>query len=261
MTSPHDLPPTDDVDILIIGAGPAGLTTAITAARNGARALLVERHPGTSIFPRATGVHLRTVELFRSWRLHRKVRAIDMGIRPLRSVSSTLCDHTSPLPIGYPTDPRHVLAVSPVLAAWCAQDRLEPVLLDHARELGVDVRFGIELTKLTDHGAAITAELTDRATGARTPVRARFVVGADGHRSTVRRALRIPLDRWGELGEFVSILFTASLDSPGRARGLAVRCGQGPPRPPARRHRVGTRSSRSGVSSRPFAGCLAGQSD
>ena len=167
-----------------------GLATAITAIRNGARALVVERHPGTSIYPRATGVHLRTVELLRSWGLHREVRALDVRVRPLRSVSPTLREATG-LPLGYPTDPREVLAVSPVLPVWCPQDRLEPVLLEHLRTLGGEVRFGVELVDLVDDGAGITATLRDRATGAQSSVRARFVVGADGTRSGVRQALGI----------------------------------------------------------------------
>ena len=48
------------VDVLVVGAGPAGLTTAISAARAGARVLLVERHPGTTRYPRAIGVDVRT---------------------------------------------------------------------------------------------------------------------------------------------------------------------------------------------------------
>ncbi len=47
---------TLDVPVLIVGAGPAGLVTAIGLARHGVRSLVIERHPSTSIFPRATGV-------------------------------------------------------------------------------------------------------------------------------------------------------------------------------------------------------------
>ena len=151
--------------MLVVGAGPAGLATAITAIRNGARVLVVERHPGTSIYPRATGVHLRTVELLRSWGLQREVRALDVRVRPLRSVSPTLREATG-LPIGYPTDPREVLAVSPVLPVWCPQDRLEPVLLEHLRSVGGEVRFGVELVDLVDDPTGFTATLRDRATGA-----------------------------------------------------------------------------------------------
>ena len=197
--------------VLVIGAGPAGLATAITAIRNGARALVVERHAGTSLYPRATAVHLRTVELLRTWGLHRELRALDERVRPQRSVSSTLRE-AIPLPLGYPTDPRQVLAVSPVLPIWCPQDRLEPVLLEHLRTLGGEIRFGMDLVALVDDGARITATLRDRATGAESAVRARFVVGADGTRSFVRRALGIPVQRLGGAGEFVNMLFTGNLD-------------------------------------------------
>jgi 2-polyprenyl-6-methoxyphenol hydroxylase-like FAD-dependent oxidoreductase len=86
------------------------------------------------------------------------------------------------------------------------------VLLEHLRSLGGEVRFGVELVDLVDDGAGITAALRDRATAARSSVRARFVVGADGTRSVVRQALGIRMQRLGEIGEFVNTLFTANLD-------------------------------------------------
>ncbi|MGH3480842.1 MAG: FAD-dependent oxidoreductase, partial [Nocardioidaceae bacterium] len=49
-------------DVLVAGAGPAGLATAVTALRHGARVLVVERRAGTSTVPRATGVSIRTME-------------------------------------------------------------------------------------------------------------------------------------------------------------------------------------------------------
>ena len=133
-----------------------------------------------------------------------------MRVRPLRSVSATMREAT-PLPLGYPTDPREVLAVSPVLPVCCPQDRLEPVLLEHLRRLGGEVRFGVELADLVDDGSGITAALRDRH---RCPVdRAGPVRGRRGrHRSFVRRALGIRMERLGEAGEWVYTLFTANLD-------------------------------------------------
>ena len=197
--------------MLVIGAGPAGLATAITVIRNGGRALVVERHAGTSIYPRATGVHLRTMELLRTWGLRRELRALDARVRPLRSVSPTLCEATG-LPLGYPTDPRDVLAVSPALPACCPQDRLEPVLLAHLLASGGKVRFDVELTGLVDNGNGITATLRDQASGTVSTERARFVVGADGTHSAVRRLSGIPLERVGEIGEYIYMLFAADLD-------------------------------------------------
>jgi 2-polyprenyl-6-methoxyphenol hydroxylase-like FAD-dependent oxidoreductase len=201
------------VDVLVVGAGPAGLATAISAARDGARVLLVERHPGTTRYPRAIGVDVRTMEIFRSWGLHRRIRQGEIPVRALTSTSPTVRE-ADPVgtPIGYPLDPRAALAVSPVLPSCCPQDHIEPILLAHARSLGVDVRFSVELTGFVDDAAGVHAQLLDRDSGAVTQVHARFAVGADGPRSTVRQVLGIPFDRLGSLGPHVNIMFRADLD-------------------------------------------------
>jgi 2-polyprenyl-6-methoxyphenol hydroxylase-like FAD-dependent oxidoreductase len=51
--------------VLIVGAGPVGLIASIVLARHGVRSLVAERHPGTSILPRAFGSNVRTMEIFR----------------------------------------------------------------------------------------------------------------------------------------------------------------------------------------------------
>ena len=200
-------------DILVVGAGPAGLTTAISAVRNGARVLVVERHPGTSIFPRATGISTRTMEIFRTWGLGDPIRAAELAVQPACSVSPTLREALPVgLPLGFPTDPRAVLAQSPTLPACAPQDHIEPVLLDHVRALGGEVRFGVELVDLDARTEGVRATVRDRATGERTRVEARFVVGADGPRGDVRRALGIGVTRLGMIGEYVNVIFRADLD-------------------------------------------------
>src|SRR4051794_1553881 len=200
-------------DILVVGAGPAGLATAISAARSGARVLLVERHAGTSIFPRATGVSTRTMEIFRSWGVTDPIRAGDLGVRPVCSISPTLRTALAEgVPLGFPTDARAVLAVSPALPACVPQDHIEPVLLDHLRLLGGEVRFGVEMVGLVDRGDGVHATLRDRTTGAQERVAARVVVGADGPRGGVRRALGIGLTHLGTLGEYVNVIFKADLE-------------------------------------------------
>ena len=64
--------------VLIVGAGPAGLVTALGLARHGVRSILVERHPGTSIYPRATAVSLRSMEIFRGYGLDHEIRAFSL---------------------------------------------------------------------------------------------------------------------------------------------------------------------------------------
>jgi len=54
-----------DVDVFIVGGGPVGLTASILLSRLSISSLLVERHPGTSLHPKARGINARTMEIFR----------------------------------------------------------------------------------------------------------------------------------------------------------------------------------------------------
>ena len=157
-------------DILIIGAGPAGLATAISAARSGARVLVVERHPGTSIFPRATGVSTRTHgDLPLLGRSTDPIRAGDLGVQPLCSVSPTLRDRArrTGCPLGFPTDPRAVLARSPGCPPASRRTTSSRCCSTTCGSLGGEVRFGVELVGLADRADGVHAVLRDRTTGAR----------------------------------------------------------------------------------------------
>jgi putative polyketide hydroxylase len=193
-------------DVLVVGAGPAGLATAITILRHGARVVVVERRDGTSTVPRATGVSTRTMELFRFWGVAREVRAGGIDCDPRVAITHTLdAEPTELLPFNWPSM-REALAVSPAYPALCSQDHIEPVLADEIRRLGGEIRFGTELTALRTTPDGVRAEL-----GPTGHVRARFVVGADGPRSAVRTALGIEWERLGSLGEFVNVLFRPDL--------------------------------------------------
>lgn len=210
-------PRTDTHDVLVVGAGPAGLTTAVALARHGIDVLVVDRHAGTSPFPKATGVSTRTMELLRGWGLERQARRGAIQARPTVSVSETLVGpERSVEPFNYPTD-EEALAVSPTTPAFLPQDHLEPVLLAHLRERGGTVRFRTELTGLRLHAHGVTAELTEApGDGGDTPgrgyrVRARYLVGADGPGSGVRTALGVGFRDLGVLGDFVAVTFRAEL--------------------------------------------------
>lgn len=54
-------------DVILVGAGPSGLTTATALARAGASVVVLEKHGGLCVLPKATGLRPRTREIFRSW--------------------------------------------------------------------------------------------------------------------------------------------------------------------------------------------------
>ncbi|GAA5139580.1 FAD-dependent oxidoreductase [Pseudonocardia adelaidensis] len=193
-------------DVLVVGAGPAGLATALTALRHGARVLVVERRAGTSTVPRATGVSTRTMELFRFWGVDRAIRDGGVDCDPRVAVTHTLAAEPDELVrFAYPSI-REALAVSPAYPAICAQDHIEPVLAAEVRRRGGEIRFGTALTALRATPDGVRATLGPAGT-----VRARYVVGADGPRSAVRTAAGIGWDHLGSLGEFVNVLFRPDL--------------------------------------------------
>jgi putative polyketide hydroxylase len=197
--------------VLVVGAGPAGLATAIGLGRHGVSSLIVERHPGTSIFPKASGISTRTMEILRSWGLEQAIREHSQDVQPLMSIRPTLTGpELAAVQAGFPTD-EQALAVSPTRMALVPQDRLEPVLLQHARELGVEVRFGTELVSLEQDSTGVTAVVCSVTDGTCSTVRASYVVGADGTRSTVRDLLGIEASGPSDLGDYATVLFRADL--------------------------------------------------
>src|SRR5262245_49300253 len=78
----HALPA--EAPVLIVGGGPVGLTTALLLAHQGVRTVLVERHPGTSIHPRARGINIRSMEIFRGLGVEPAIRAAGAALADSR---------------------------------------------------------------------------------------------------------------------------------------------------------------------------------
>lgn len=200
----------EEVSVLIVGAGAAGLAAAVELARHGLAPLVVDRRPAPSDHPRATVVSTRSMELVRAWGLEDAVRAVAVDVEWRGWVCETL---SSPLgravPLGLPTREQSA-AISPTAAACVAQDDLEPLLERSAVAHGAQLRRGAELIGLRALGDGVEASLRDTGGEVRV-VRAGFVIGADGARSAVRRLLDVPLRGPGVVVEAISTLVHAPL--------------------------------------------------
>ena len=207
------LPQPETYDVLVVGAGPAGLTTAAGLARAGIRVLVVEKHAGTSIFPKAAGVRPRTMEILRSWGLERRVYAAGQDVRLELGISPVLAAPVGAVEsLGAPAA-QYVSTMSPERFAFVPQDHLEPVLLEHLTDRGGQVRFRTELVGFEVGSDGVRARLRPRSGSAEYDVHARYLVGADGPRSTVRRALGIELEHLGSEGRHLTYLFGADFDA------------------------------------------------
>ncbi|KAK6592528.1 2,4-dichlorophenol 6-monooxygenase (FAD binding domain-containing protein) [Botrytis cinerea] len=213
MVSEHQIP------ILIIGGGIVGLSASLFLSQHGIQSLLIERHSGTSIHPRARSVNARTMELFHGLGIDDLVREAGasmkatMGIHKGKSLKEVIeakkpTDGPRKFPLAGLMDP-----ISPVKGTFVTQDMLEPVLVDVARERGGDLRFYTECVGIHQDSDSVTATLKDRETGAISSVHAEYLIAADGAGSPIRNRLNVPTSGQGTMGYLLNILFHADLKS------------------------------------------------
>lgn len=161
-----------DTDVLIVGAGPTGLTLAASLLLNGACVVLVDRQSEAANTSRAAGVNARTLEVLEGIDVTRRLvkEGLEAPRFAIRDGATTLLTvDFSGLRTAYP------------FTLMAPQSTTERLLLDRVRELGGDVVRPKVLLTVTEDATGVTATFDDGDT-----VRARYVVGADGMHSTVR---------------------------------------------------------------------------
>ena len=175
-----------DADVLIVGAGPTGLTLAASLLARGVSTCVIDRQAEGANTSRAAVVHARTLEVLEP--LGVTPRLVALGIQARRF---TIRDRDRVLlPIGFehlPTQYPYTLMVSQAVT--------ESVLLQRLVELGGQVLRPRTLAALVQDASGATATLDD---GSR--LRARYVVGADGMHSAVRESAGIAFNG-GSYGE------------------------------------------------------------
>lgn len=220
------------VPVLIVGAGVAGLSTSLFLAEQGVRSLVVERHAGTSIYPRARGVNGRTMELMRELGLADEIRragerlAPAIGFHTGRSLVEVLDRVGDGGWFMRRVRARGIRGreskVSPTGPCRCTQDDLEPILLRAARERGVDARFETELVTSAQDATGVTATVRARATDEATTVRAEYLIAADGARSPTRGRLGIAQTGSRTFGHQLNVYFRADLAALVRGREFSM---------------------------------------
>ena len=134
------------VPVLIVGGGPVGLTASILLSRQGARSLLVERHAGTVIHPKARAINARTMEMYRQCGVEAAIRAVGLGPEHTGLVVWTTTLSGAEIERRVLVAGPQSRAVSPIRNCLCAQDELEPVLRAFAERQGPgELRFNTEL--------------------------------------------------------------------------------------------------------------------
>jgi oxygenase len=159
-----------DTDVIVVGAGPAGLMLAGELRLGGARVLVLERLEAPTTQSRASTLHARTMEIFDQRGL----------LDALGTVPGDPAGHFGGIRLDFSTlDSRH-------RGLWkVPQARTEELLGGWATGLGAVVRRGHELVDLRQTGSGVEAEAKGPAGTVR--IRAAYLVGCDGEDSTVRQ--------------------------------------------------------------------------
>jgi 2-polyprenyl-6-methoxyphenol hydroxylase-like FAD-dependent oxidoreductase len=212
-----------DTAVLVVGGSLVGMFMAALLARHGIPPLVVERHPGSAIHPRAAMIYQRTMEIIRALGIEEPVRTESYRrFEPDGAIMSVESIAGNELTWDIPTLNEFVKDLSPTERLFITQNALEPMLAPRARALGADIRFNTELVSFAPDADGVSAVIRDRDTKEETRVRARYLIGADGNRSAVRQQLGIAMRGRGVLSKSITIYFRADIAPLMRGRNLSV---------------------------------------
>jgi 2-polyprenyl-6-methoxyphenol hydroxylase-like FAD-dependent oxidoreductase len=204
-----------ETQVLIVGAGPVGLTLALDLGQRGVRCVLIERNETSIQLPKMERCNARTMEIYRRLGIAEKVR--DAGLprsAPMdvflatsmaepaivRLACPSVADAKAQIAVhndGRPLEPYQLIS----------QYTLEPLLRSIVERLpNVTVRFSCELMSFTQGGGSVTAHVRT-SEGAEEIIRTEYLVGCDGGSSTVRKQLGIQLQGEGNIRKLRQALF------------------------------------------------------
>jgi 2,4-dichlorophenol 6-monooxygenase len=200
-----------DVDVLIVGAGPVGLTAGLLLERLGCSVLILEVRDGPQRAPGAHAINARTFEIWRQIGLDVDLirsHALDPAdAGAVHWVTKLGGDVIGSLP--YERQGDEVLAVTPTPLRNLSQHRLEPLLVGALATAGVHVRYGHRWESATSDDVGVISTIT-RSDG-RLDVSSRWLLACDGASSPVRRKLGIEPEGPHQLQSFVMVHFAANL--------------------------------------------------
>ncbi len=172
-----------DTEVLIAGAGPIGLTAGIELARRGIGCRIVDPLSDPPLYAKAVGVQPRTLEVFEAMGVLRRI--LDAAVQMRGQLVYVNGEKVAELQLQLPADVPFGFIAIPQYAT-------ERILREELELHGVRVERGVRLQTLRQDDDGVTATLADD--GGEHQLRARYLVGADGAHSIVRKTLGLSFD-------------------------------------------------------------------
>jgi 2,4-dichlorophenol 6-monooxygenase len=203
-------------DVLIVGSGPAGSSAALFLATLGIPNIMITKYRWTANTPRAHITNQRTMEIFRDTGIEDQVLA---DASPHEIIGDTVfCTSIAGEEIGrirtwgtHPAREADYRLASPSLTCDIPQTYLEPILVRNATARGTQTRFSTEYLSHEQDADGVTATVRDRLTGSVYPIRAAYLIGADGARSQVAADLGLPMVGAMDIAGSMNITFRADI--------------------------------------------------
>ena len=212
-----------EVPVLIVGGSLVGLSASVALASHGVRNLVVERHRGTAIHPRAAMFHQRTTEIFRELGVLEEVeQAAEREFLQNGAIMAVESLGGKELVYFQENVNEGVEHLSPAPRLFITQIGLEPILRERAAALGAEHRFAAEVVDFEQDDDGIRAVVRDRDSGEETLVRAKYLIAADGAHSPIRERLGIGMLGRGKFSDCITIYFKADVSSLIGERNLSV---------------------------------------
>lgn len=205
-----------DTQVIVVGAGPVGLTLSIALGRLGVRCILLERNDAPSGLPKMERCNARTMEIYRRLGIVDEIRAAGLPAEcpmDVFVVTSLVEEPILHLPYGSVAECQQDIAAhndgTRTLEPYqlISQYTLEPLLKSIAEaDANIDVRFGCEFVRFEDDGERVLAHVK-RSDGIEETVTGDYLVGCDGAASPVRKQLGIKLAGGGDMLTLCQALF------------------------------------------------------
>ncbi len=207
-----------NIDVLVIGTGPAGSASAALLSSYGVENMVINRYRWLANTPRAHITNQRTMEVLRDLGKAVETEAYEQATEQELMGENVFCESLAGEELGrmksWGTHPQskagHLLA-SPCFMNDLPQTFMEPLLYKAACSRGSHARMSCEYVSHEQDAEGVTTTVLDRLTGKNLTVRSKYLIGADGGNSLVAEHIGLPFEGKMGVGGSMNILFRADL--------------------------------------------------